>query len=49
MTFCIVTHVPHGKNELSFFAYAPYVWEMNIWFKHTDRVTIVAPLNLKKN
>lgn len=48
MTFCIVTHVPHGKNELSFFAYAPYVWEMNIWFKHTDRVTIVAPLNLKK-
>ncbi|NNK40635.1 MAG: glycosyltransferase family 4 protein [Winogradskyella sp.] len=26
-------------------AYAPYVREMNLWFKHVDKVKIVAPLS----
>jgi glycosyltransferase involved in cell wall biosynthesis len=44
MTFCIITHVPHGRSAHQFFAYAPYVREMNIWFKFVEKVLIVAPL-----
>lgn len=44
MTFCIITHVPHSKSGAEYFAYAPYVNEMNIWLRHTDQVIIVAPL-----
>ncbi|WP_310378251.1 glycosyltransferase [Flavobacterium sp.] len=44
MTFLIITHVPHILEEKQYFAYAPYVREMNIWIKNTDKVIIVAPL-----
>ncbi|HMK06992.1 MAG TPA: hypothetical protein VK476_05635, partial [Flavobacterium sp.] len=44
MTFCIITHVPHGINDNRYFAYAPYVREMNIWLKYVDDVIVVAPL-----
>lgn len=46
MTFCIITHVHHGCHKNSFYAYSPYVREMNIWSKHVDKLIIVAPLNL---
>lgn len=46
MTFCIITHVNHGYHKNSFYAYSPYVREMNIWSKHVDKLIIVAPLNL---
>lgn len=42
--FCIITHVIHQKQAKDYFAYAPYVREMNIWLKYVDEVTIVAPL-----
>lgn len=42
--FCIITHVIHQKQEESYFGYAPYIREMNIWLKYVDEVTIVAPL-----
>lgn len=45
MTFCIVTHVQHTKKGGSYFAYSPYVNEMNIWLKYADRVIIAAPLH----
>lgn len=45
MTFCIITHVIHTNKEDQYFAYAPYVNEMNIWLKHTDEVIVVAPLH----
>lgn len=48
MTFCIITHVPHGKIGSNYFAYAPYVKEMNVWLKYVDKVIVVAPLNLSK-
>jgi glycosyltransferase involved in cell wall biosynthesis len=48
MTFCIITHVIHTKLEKDYFAYAPYVNEMNLWLKYTDKVIIVAPLQLNK-
>lgn len=42
--FCIITHVPHCFSKNNYFGYAPYVNEMNIWFKHVDKVILVAPL-----
>ena len=44
MTFCIITHVPHTYSNGRYFAYAPYVNEMNIWLKYVEKVIIVAPL-----
>ncbi len=46
MTFCIITHVPHGIQDKTYFAYAPYVREMNIWTKFADKIIVVAPLNI---
>lgn len=43
MKFCIITHVEHLKIKDSYFGYAPYIREMNIWLKHVDEVIIVAP------
>ena len=43
MNFVIITHVPHILEQNHYFAYAPYVREMNIWIKQIDKVTIVAP------
>jgi len=48
MRFAIITHVPHGLENHSYFAYAPYVREMNIWTQFTDTVEIVAPLELQR-
>ncbi|EOZ95658.1 Glycosyl transferase, group 1 [Indibacter alkaliphilus LW1] len=43
--FLIVTHVPHVLRNGQYWAYGPYVKEMNIWLKQVERVTIVAPLS----
>jgi len=48
MRFAIITHVSHIKKENDYFAYAPYISEMNIWFKYIDEVIIVAPLKNAK-
>ena len=44
MTFLIITHVPHVLENNTFYAYAPYVLEMNLWIKQADKVIIVAPI-----
>jgi hypothetical protein len=44
MTFCIITHVVHGFEKGQYYAYSPYVKEMNIWLKQVDKVIVVAPL-----
>ena len=49
MTFCIITHVPHGYQNGNYFAYSPYVREMNIWSKYVDEIVLVAPLHLKNS
>ncbi|MBF2708302.1 glycosyltransferase [Flavobacterium soyangense] len=43
MTFAIITHVPHILEQNQYFAYSPYVREMNIWVKQVDKLIIVAP------
>ena len=44
MQFLIVTHVPHIIEADKYYAYAPYVQEMNLWTKHIDDLVIVAPV-----
>ena len=46
MSFCIITHVSHGYHNKAYFAYSPYVREMNIWSKYVGKIILVAPLNL---
>lgn len=48
MKFCVITHVEHVVKDDLYYAYGPYVNEMNIWFKYVDEVILVAPL-LNKN
>lgn len=43
MTFCIITHVPHKEKDGNYFAYSPYVNEMNLWIKNVEKVIVVAP------
>ncbi|MGI0107842.1 glycosyltransferase [Salinimicrobium sp. WS361] len=44
MRFAIFTHVEHSEREGQYFAYAPYVREMDVWLKHMEEVEVVAPL-----
>ena len=44
MTFLIITHVPHSIEQENYFAYAPYVAEMNLWCRHVDELILVAPI-----
>ncbi|CAM3669363.1 glycosyltransferase family 4 protein [Flavobacterium chungbukense] len=44
MKFAIITHVNHIQQANNYFGYAPYVYEMNIWFKYVNEVIIVAPV-----
>lgn len=44
MKFLVITHVLHKKSGGRFFAYAPYVREMNIWAKHIGIMVVVAPM-----
>lgn len=48
MKFVIITHVKHIAKKDLFFGYAPYIQEMNIWFKYVDEVIVVAPFSNKK-
>lgn len=43
MKFVLFTHVPHHKADNRYYAYAPYVREMNVWGKNVDELVIVAP------
>lgn len=45
--FSVFTHVQHQLHDRKYFAYPPYVREMNIWFKIVEKVTVVAPFTEK--
>ena len=45
MKFLIVTHALHKNRGNQWYAYEPYVREMNLWLKQVDEVVIVAPLS----
>ncbi|MBD3583428.1 glycosyltransferase family 4 protein [Flavobacterium selenitireducens] len=44
MRFAIITHVAHKIYDGRYFAYGPYVREMDIWSEFVSEVEIVAPL-----
>jgi glycosyltransferase involved in cell wall biosynthesis len=44
MKFAIITHVPHIMEDNKYFAYSPYVSEMNIWSKYMEELILVAPI-----
>ena len=44
MRFLIITHVIHKKEGDLYFAYGPYVREMNVWMKHVDEVQVIGPV-----
>jgi glycosyltransferase involved in cell wall biosynthesis len=46
MHLLVIGHVLHRVQDGFFFAYGPYVREMNLWFKHVNSVTILSPLDL---
>lgn len=45
MHLLVIGHVLHRVQSGKFFAYGPYVREMNLWFKHVDSVTILSPVD----
>lgn len=45
MRFAIFTHVQHKSRHGQYYAYAPYVREMNLWFKQVEEVEIIAPIS----
>jgi len=45
MNFLIITHVLHKKRGDNFYAYAPYVREMNLWLKYVDKVTVMGSMS----
>ena len=44
MRLAIFTHVVHAEKDDTYFAYAPYVREMNLWLKYVEEVEVVAPM-----
>jgi len=48
MTLLIISHVVHKQSQGHFYAYGPYVREMNLWIKYADKIVIVAPVDNKK-
>jgi len=47
-SLAIITHTPHWVEDNVHYAYGPYVREMNIWIKHVDTTTVVAPKESRK-
>jgi glycosyltransferase involved in cell wall biosynthesis len=43
MKFAIITHVPHVVVDGGYYAYGPFVREMNIWLPYVDELILVAP------
>jgi len=46
MTLAIITSTPHKYKDGKYYAYGPYVREMNIWAKYADKILVIAPMSL---
>lgn len=44
MKFLIITHTPHIVENQSYYAYEPYVREMNLWMRNVSKTHIIAPI-----
>lgn len=45
MKFLVVSNAPVFKEDGIFSAYAPYVNEMDLWFKNVEQIGIISPSN----
>ncbi|PQJ73306.1 glycosyltransferase [Polaribacter butkevichii] len=45
MKFAIITHTKHKSKNQRFYAYEPYVREMNLWLQNVSETRIVAPVS----
>lgn len=45
MKLLIISHTIHKTQNNQWFAYGPYIREINLWEKYVDKLLIVAPLN----
>ena len=45
MRFLIVSHAEIKKTSEGLFGYAPYIREMNLWFKSVEEVEIISPVS----
>lgn len=48
MNFCIISHVVHSLQDGKYYAYGPYVREMNLWLQPGMELIVVAPLERDK-
>ncbi|TQI71519.1 glycosyltransferase involved in cell wall biosynthesis [Gramella sp. Hel_I_59] len=47
MRFAVFSHVPHYIDKNKYYAYSPYVREINVWSKYVDTLVIIAPVKKK--
>lgn len=47
MNLLIVTHTPHWAENHTYYAYGPYIREMNLWIKLAKTTTVIAPLAMR--
>ncbi len=45
MKFAIITHVAHKYQNDAYYAYEPYVREMNLWLKNVTETAVLAPIS----
>ncbi|WP_165730522.1 glycosyltransferase [Polaribacter sp. 20A6] len=45
MKFAIITHAVHKSKNQKWYAYEPYVREMNLWLQNVSETRIVAPIS----
>lgn len=48
MRFCVISHVVHTIQDNKYFAYGPYVREINLWLCDDMELIVVAPLDVVK-
>lgn len=44
MKFLVITHVEHKLISGQYYAYSPYVKEINLWLQYVSEVIVIAPL-----
>ncbi len=49
MTFLIITYVAHKHFNGAYYAYGPYVKEINLWVKYADKVLVLAPVSYNEH
>ena len=45
MKFAIISHAVHKEIDHKFYAYEPFVKEMNLWIENVEETRIVAPFS----